>query len=156
MPTYETLFITPPNLPEEEERTAVDALALVVSEGGGQMVTNDRMGRRRLAYPIQKFEDGVYVRFLYDAEPPVSRELDRRIRLSDKVLRSLTVRLDPKWAVDAKEEARRAAEQRILDAEAAALAALAAPEGTAEAKSAEDGIDEEDLGDRNDDRSGDE
>ncbi len=129
MPTYETLFITPPNLPEDEERTAVDAFALVVADGGGQMVANDRMGRRRLAYPIRKFDDGVYVRFLYDAEPPVSRELDRRIRLSDKVLRSLTVRLEPKWAVDAKDEARRAAEQRVLDAEAAALAAAAAEAG---------------------------
>jgi small subunit ribosomal protein S6 len=131
MPTYETLFITPPNLPEDEERTAVDAFALVVADGGGQMVTNDRMGRRRLAYPIRKFDDGVYVRFLYDAEPPVSRELDRRIRLSDKVLRSLTVRLEPKWAVDAKDEARRAAEQRVLDAEAAALAAAAGETGAA-------------------------
>jgi small subunit ribosomal protein S6 len=152
MPTYETLFITPPNLPEDEERAAVDTLALVVTEAGGQMVTNDRMGRRRLAYPIRKFDDGVYVRFLYDAEPAVSRELDRRIRLSDKVLRSLTVRLEPKWAVDAKEEARRAAEQRILDAEAAALAAANA-ESAVEAPDVGEALDEGDLGDG--DRSGD-
>jgi len=133
MPTYETLFITPPNLPEDEERSTVDAFALVVADGGGQMVANDRMGRRRLAYPIRKFEDGVYVRFLFDSVPAVSHELDRRIRLSDKVLRSLTVRLEPKWAVDAKEEARRAAAQRILDAEAAAQAAAQAAVLAAEA-----------------------
>jgi small subunit ribosomal protein S6 len=152
MPTYETLFITPPNLPEDEERTAVDAFALVVTDGGGQIVTNDRMGRRRLAYPIRKFDDGVYVRFLYDAEPPISRELDRRIRLSDKVLRSLTVRLDPKWAVDAKEEARRAAEQRVLDAEAAALAAAAGEAAPTTPRSA----DVEDLDGDRDERSSDE
>ncbi len=126
MPTYETLFITPPNLPEDEEKTIVDGFALVVTEGGGQLVTNDRMGRRRLAYPIRKFEDGVYVRFLFDSEPAVSRELDRRIRLSDNVLRSLTVRLEPKWADDAKEEVKRVAAQRLLDAEAAAQAAALA------------------------------
>jgi len=159
MPTYETLFITPPNLPEDEERVAVDAFALVVAEGGGHMVANDRMGRRRLAYPIRKFDDGVYVRFLYDAEPAVSRELDRRIRLSDKVLRSLTVRLEPKWAVDAKEEARRAAEQRVLDAEAAALAAAAgetAALAAAAAAAAAPPVDAEDAGEDLDDRSPDE
>jgi small subunit ribosomal protein S6 len=152
MPTYETLFITPPNLPEDEERAAVDALALVVTDGGGSIVANDRMGRRRLAYPIRKFDDGVYVRLLYDAEPPISRELDRRIRLSDKVLRSLTVRLDPKWAVDAKEEARRAAEQRVLDAEAAALAAAAGEAAPASPRAA----DAEDMDVGGDERSRDE
>lgn len=117
MQTYETLFITNPTLTEDVERTTVDALSLIVTEGGGTMVANERMGRRRLAYPIQKHTDGVYVRFLYDSEATVPKELERRMRLSDNVLRALTVRLDQKWAVAAKEQAVRDAHARAEAAE---------------------------------------
>jgi small subunit ribosomal protein S6 len=117
MQTYETLFITTPTLTEDEERAAVDTLSQIVTEGGGTMVANDRMGRRRLAYPIQKHTDGVYVRFLYDSEAGVPKELERRIRLSDKILRVLTVRLEPKWAEAAKEQAVRDARARAEAAE---------------------------------------
>ena len=137
MHTYETLFITSPNLTEEEEQATVEALAVLIPDGGGEMITNDRMGRRRLAYPIRKFEDGVYTRFLYDSTSEVPKELERRIRLSDKVLRSLTVRLEEDWAVAAKEEAVREAERRVrVEAERAAEAAAAeaAAEVAAEAE----------------------
>ena len=102
------------------------------------MVANERMGRRRLAYPIRKFDDGVYVRFLYDSDAAVPKELERRIRLSDVVLRSLTVRLEEDWAVASKEQAKRDAERRIeaaaeaaRQAEAAAIAEAAAAEAAA-------------------------
>ena len=127
MQTYETVFITVPTLTDEEERTAITGLAQVVTDGGGNLVTNDRMGRRRLAYPIKKFEDGVYTRLLYDASTAVPKELERRLRISDKVLRHMTVRLEPDWAVAAKEQAVRDAQLRA-EAEAARAAAEAAGE----------------------------
>jgi small subunit ribosomal protein S6 len=117
MQTYETLFITNPTLTEDVERKTVDTLSAIVTDGGGTMVANDRMGRRRLAYPIHKHTDGVYVRFLYDSEAAVPKELERRIRLSDNVLRVLTVRLEQKWAVAAKEQAVRDAQARAEAAE---------------------------------------
>jgi small subunit ribosomal protein S6 len=127
VPTYETLFITLPNLSEDEERTVVASLSQVVSDANGTMVAMDRMGRRRLAYPIKKFEDGVYTRFLYDADTSVPRELERRLRISDKVLRQITVRLTEEWAKAAKEQVIRDAEARA-EAEAAQAAAAAAGE----------------------------
>lgn len=127
--TYETVFITPPTLTEEEERAAIDALAEIVSSTGGVFTANDRMGRRRLAYPIQKFEDGVYTRFLYDSEPSVPKELDRRLRISDKVIRHMTVCLEPDWAVAAKEQAVRDAQIRA-ETEAARAAGLLPEEGS--------------------------
>ena len=144
MHTYETLFITSPNLTEDDEQSTVETMAAIVSDGGGEMVANDRMGRRRLAYPIRKFEDGVYTRFLYDSTSEVPKELERRIRLSDKVLRSLTVRMEDDWAVAAKEEAVREAERRAraeIDRAAEAAAAEAAAEvaaAEAAAKAAEE------------------
>jgi len=126
VPTYETLFITLPTLSEDEEQASVAPLAQIVSERG-VMVANERIGRRRLAYPIKKFEDGVYTRFLYDADEALPRELERRLRISDKVLRHMTIRLEEDWAVAAKEQAVRDAEARV-EAEAARAAAEAAGE----------------------------
>jgi len=143
--TYETIFITPPNLAEEDERATVETLAQVVTAGGGKLAVQDRMGRRRLAYPIKKFEDGVYVRLLYDAEADVPKELERRFRLSDNVLRYLTVHLDPEWAEyekqEAVREARRRAEAEVAEAarqEAAREEAAAKAKAEAEKQAAED------------------
>jgi small subunit ribosomal protein S6 len=136
VPTYETVFITVPTLTEDEERTIVDGMARIVTDGGGDFTANDRMGRRRLAYPIRKFEDGVYTLFLYDSESDVPKELDRRFRLSDKVLRHLTVRLEPDWAVAAKEQAVRDAKARA-EAEAARKVAEAEAAARAEREAAE-------------------
>lgn len=131
MQTYETLFVTTPTLTEEEERSTVDALAQIVTDGGGTFTTNERMGRRRLAYPIEKHNDGVYIRFLYDSDIAVPKELERRLRLSDRILRMLTVCLEPKWAVASKEQAVRdiqaraeAAEKEKLEKEEAERKAL--------------------------------
>lgn len=150
MPTYETLFITPPTLSDDEERATVKELAAIVTDGGGSFTVNERMGRRRLAYAIRKFDDGVYTRFLYDAGIDVPKELERKIRLSENVLRSLTVRLEDDWAVASKiqavkdaerraeqeaEAARQAEEEAVRAAEAAASAAAKASEETPEVAS---------------------
>ena len=148
MITYETLFITSPDLSEAEEVTLVSGLAEVVTEGGGNMVANERMGRRRLAYPIKKFEDGVYTRFLYEAEPAVPKELERRVRISDKVLRWLTVRLEREWADDAKVQAVRDAQARAEAAKTAAKKAKAEAEAAAKKAEAEAEASEADAGER--------
>jgi small subunit ribosomal protein S6 len=131
VPTYETLFITPPNLVAEDESSTIEAMSQVVTDGGGSITVAERMGRRRLAYPIKEFDEGVYVRLLYDSNGDVPRELERRIRLSDNVLRGLTVRLDEEWAKHAKEQAVRDAQRR---AEAEAAAAAEAERAAAEAE----------------------
>jgi small subunit ribosomal protein S6 len=121
--TYETVFITIPTLTDEEEKVVVDALTAVVTDGGGVFAANDRMGRRRLAYPIKKFEDGVYTRFLYDADAGVPKELDRRLRINDRVIRHMTISMELDWAVASKEQAVRDAQARV-EAEAARAAGL--------------------------------
>lgn len=136
MHTYETMFITPPNLTEEEEAEAVSTLAKIVDDGGGQFTVNERMGRRRLAYPIMNFNDGVYTRFLYDAVPAVPTELERRIRISDKVLRVLTVRLDGQIADKAKKQAIEDMQARAEAAERERLEAIEREKAEAEAAAA--------------------
>ncbi len=138
MVTYETIIVTAPVLTEDDERTLVDGFADIVTDGGGTFFARDRMGRRRLAYPIRKFDDGVYTRFLYDAESAVPTELERRVKLSDKVLRWMTVKLEKQWAEDAKKEAEREAQAKIeAEAKAAEEAAQAEAEAKAKAESGE-------------------
>ena len=124
MQTYETLFITVPDLTEEDEKSTVEVLSKIVTDGDGTFHANERLGRKRLGYPIRKFEEGVYTRFLYDSEKEIPQELERRIKLSDKVLRSLTVRLDVEWADHAKKQAVIDAERRVEAAERAAAEAV--------------------------------
>lgn len=147
MLTYETVFITIPTLTEDEEKSVVETFQSIVLDGGGSIHINERMGRRRLAYPIRKHDDGVYTRFLYESSIDVPRELERRMKLSENVLRTLTVKLDGQWSADAKveavqikerwvqeaEEAKRAEEERIEAEKAAAEAAERGetPEGEA-------------------------
>jgi small subunit ribosomal protein S6 len=136
--TYETIFITTPNLSEDEEKSTVEALQTVITDRGGEVFITERMGRRRLGYPIRKFDDGVYTRFLYDSDTDVPKELERRMRLSDRVLRALTVRMEREWAADSKEQAvriiERIAEDAVRAKEEAAEAERKAAEEAAEAE----------------------
>lgn len=130
MHTYETVFITLPTLTDEEENATVDTLSEIITSGGGELIYTDRMGRRRLAYPIEKQFDGVYTRFLYESEGEIPKELERRMRLSDQVLRALTVKLERGWAaaarVQAKEDEARIEAER-LERERQEREAAAAP-----------------------------
>ena len=145
MQTYETIFVTTPTLTEDEEKETVDTFSQIVSDGGGAFAANDRMGRRRLAYPIEKHNDGVYIRFLYDAEAAVPKELERRMRLSDRILRVLTVRMEPKWAAASKEQAVIDAKARVEAAEREELERV-----EAERKAAEEPEEPETDGESND------
>ena len=128
MQTYETILITLPTLTEEEEKTTVDIFESIITDGGGQIDYRDRMGKRRLAYPILKLDDGVYTRFLYDSEASVVTEVERRARLHDKVMRYITIKLERTWAREAKEKAIediQARKDAIVAAEVAAVEAAA-------------------------------
>jgi len=136
VPTYETIFIIVPGLTVEDEGAMIDMLSQVVTDGGGAITVSDRMGRRRLAYPIKKIDEGIYVRLLYDSGADVPKELERRIRLSDNLLRGLTVRLTSEWAEHAKEQAVQDAQRRAEAEAAEAAAAEAAAEAAAAAAAA--------------------
>lgn len=94
MRTYEIMFILKPDLPEEENERLVSQMESVVTSTGGTLHRAERMGRRRLAYTIEKNRDGYFVLFVIDCETPTVRELERRLKVSDPVMKYLTVRVD--------------------------------------------------------------
>ncbi len=93
MRTYEVLFILSPQVTEEETTTLVADFKGVAERNGATLKNEEAWGRRRLAYPIHKFNEGVYHLFVFESASSLS-ELDRRMKNVDRVLRHLIVRTD--------------------------------------------------------------
>ena len=91
---YETVFILHPELSEEEAEEAVQSLNKILEDKGSETIRIERGGKRRLAYPIRKQRYGYYTLIHFRALPEALLELERTYRLSDRVLRYISVRYD--------------------------------------------------------------
>ncbi len=91
MNKYETTFILEPGLDEVRVNEEVDKVSGWITEMGGQVLEVQRWGKRRLSYEIHKKRDGIYTLILHDSPGPVVREVERRMRLDESVLRVLSV-----------------------------------------------------------------
>lgn len=125
MRQYETGFVLSPALSEEETSQFVQQMADIVAQKKGRMVKQDVWGKRRLAFPIKRFQEGVYVFFTYEGGGDVSVELERRFKQTDAVIRFMTVLKDPRDLAGRKkkrraEEPARAAEPAAAEAPAEA------------------------------------
>ena len=96
MRIYEELFILRPDAPEEEIDQLIEQLTTYISTNGGNVDKSEKWGVRKLAYRVQKRTEGFYVLLQFVAKPETVRELERRLRVSDTVLKFLTVRIDEK------------------------------------------------------------
>jgi small subunit ribosomal protein S6 len=94
MANYEIMFIVNPNTADEEIDKINTQLEGIVTSGGGKIGKIEKMGKRRLAYPVDKFTDGFYVLFVLVANGAIVREMERRLRVMDSVIKYLTVRMD--------------------------------------------------------------
>ena len=94
MRIYEELFIVKPDAPEEEIDGFVEQLRGQLTATGATVDKVEKWGKRRLAYKVDKYREGAYVLFQFSAEPETVKELERRLRVSDVVLKFLTVRID--------------------------------------------------------------
>jgi small subunit ribosomal protein S6 len=94
MRIYEELFIVKPDAPEEEVDQFIEQMKLVVANAGGSVDKVDKWGKRRLAYRVDKYREGVYVLFQFNSAPETVKEFERRLRVSDLVIKFLTVRID--------------------------------------------------------------
>ena len=93
MRTYDVLFILSPQVTEEEATTLINDFKGIATTNGATIKSEEPWGRRRLAYPIHKFNEGIYHLFVLESEGSLS-ELDRRMKNVDRLLRHLIVRTD--------------------------------------------------------------
>jgi small subunit ribosomal protein S6 len=94
MRIYEELFIVKPDAPEEEVDGFVEQLRGQLTTAGATVDKVEKWGKRKLAYKVDKYREGAYVLFQFSASPETVKELERRLRVSDVVLKFLTVRID--------------------------------------------------------------
>jgi small subunit ribosomal protein S6 len=119
---YEVVFIVDPDTSEEDLARLTENLRGIVTDQGGTITKSEVMGRRQLAYKVGRKNEGVYVLFEIEGTGREIAELERRMRVSDQVLRYLTVRVDEDRRRAEKLKARRArkAAKRPFSAGAAA------------------------------------
>jgi small subunit ribosomal protein S6 len=94
MRIYEELFILKPDVPEEEIDPFVETLRTQLVATGATVDKIEKWGKRRLAYRVDKYREGFYVLFQFTAPPETVKELERRLRVADQVLKFITVRID--------------------------------------------------------------
>ena len=91
---YETVIIFDSTLEDSQVQEKIQRLSSLVAPNGGDSVKVDVWGKRKLAYPIDKKEQGIYAVLRYETEPSALTEFERIMRLDEQVLRQLTV-VDP-------------------------------------------------------------
>ena len=91
---YEELFIIKPDVPDEEADQFVENLQTHLTSAGATVDKVEKWGKRRLAYRVDKYREGAYVLIQFSGGPEVVKELERRLRVADSVLKFITVRID--------------------------------------------------------------
>src|SRR5438034_9266290 len=91
---YELMFIVRPDMTEEDQDKLISTLQNAVTSSGGQVKNAEKMGKRRLAYAVRRFHDGIYILLTIEAGGGVVHELERRLRVTAPVIKFITVRID--------------------------------------------------------------
>lgn len=107
--SYEVMFIVRPDVEETELDKIVETFSGYITQGGGSVRSVEKMGRRRLAYTVRKFNDGFYLLLIVEAPASLISEIERRLRVSEQVIKFITVRTDEEDKRVAKIKAHRAA-----------------------------------------------
>ena len=111
--TYELMFIVRPDMAEEDQDKLISTLEHAVTSSGGVVKSVEKMGKRRLAYTVRRFHDGLYVLLTVEGSGGLVHELERRLRVTEPVIKFITVRIDEEQKrldkIKAIKEARRKA-----------------------------------------------
>jgi small subunit ribosomal protein S6 len=94
MVKYESIFVADPAATDDEVSGLVKGFEESITAASGKVLKVERWGKRRLAYRVGRHEDGNYTLILMECPPAAARELERRYRMNDRILKYLTVRID--------------------------------------------------------------
>ena len=92
--TYELMFIVRPDMQDEDLDKLISTLETQATNTGATVKNVERMGKRRLAYLVRGFSDGMYILFTIEGDGAQIHELERRLRVTEPVIKFLTVRID--------------------------------------------------------------
>lgn len=134
---YELGIVINPEIGDEQARSLVERVTTIITNHGGQVVRVNAWGRRRLAYPIQRFRDGLYFFFDLILEPSTIAEIERNLRVNEDIIRHLMKVRDPRVVAQQRQRDIELDTQREAEARAQAEAEAARAEAAANAPAAE-------------------
>ena len=92
--SYEVMFIVRPDMEEADVDKLIAGLDQTITHGGGSVKSTEKLGRRKLAYLVRKFNDGNYILLVINADGALVAEVERRLRVTEPVIKFITVRMD--------------------------------------------------------------
>jgi small subunit ribosomal protein S6 len=136
---YEVMFIVRPDVEDEEADKLIAGFSSTATNGGGVVKSVEKLGRRKLAYMVRKFNDGNFVLMTVEANGAVILELERRLRVTEPVIKFITVRIDEEEKRLAKVKSLRGVRRKVSAEPAAVPVAVptAAPAAPAPPEAAE-------------------
>ena len=111
--SYEVMFIVRPDMEEADVDKLIAGLEQTITHGGGALKSSEKLGRRKLSYMVRKFSDGNYVLLVVQAEGGLIAELERRLRVTEPVIKFITVRMDEEEKRAEKIKAIRATRKKL-------------------------------------------
>jgi len=97
---YETIFITPADIPDEELHTLIERYSAIITGRKGILVKVEKWGKRKLAYEIKKHLRGYYILLDFAGQTDIVNEMERNFKIDDKILKYMTIKKED--AVDLK------------------------------------------------------
>ena len=130
---YEVMFILRPDVVAEEADKLIAGFEATITKGNGKLVSNEKLGNRKLAYTVRKFNEGNYNLLTVEADGSLVAELERRLRVTEPVIKFITVRMDEEEKRINKIRKLRSTrvKQSTLNAQAAHASAAAASQAAA-------------------------
>ncbi len=131
---YEVMFILRPDVVAEEADKLIAGFEATITKGNGKLVSSEKLGNRKLAYTVRKFNEGNYNLLTVEADGSLVAELERRLRVTEPVIKFITVRMDEEEKRINKIRKLRSTrvKQSTLNAQAAHAAAAASHAAAAE------------------------
>ena len=136
MTCYETLFVVKPTLTDEETAAQITKIKDILAKEGAELVATDDMGMRKLAYPVEKNDRGYYTVLFYKAEGTLITELERILKISEDVIKFLTVKYTKNKELAQFEKLVAAAGKKAEAPKEAPVAAVETPAPVAESTEA--------------------
>jgi small subunit ribosomal protein S6 len=124
---YEVMFIVRPDAADEDVDKLIEGLEATIKGGGGVLASVEKLGRRKLAYMVSKFNDGNFILFHLECDGVLIAEVERRLRVLEPVIKFISVRMDEEEKRANKIKALRAKRVKVSAQPTQAPAAAATP-----------------------------
>ena len=119
MRTYESIFNVHPEVVGDDQTAIIDKYKTILSDQGAEVLKVENWGVRNLAYQVKKQSKGCYVLFIFDAEPTIIAEFERRMRIDEMVIKFQTIVLEDGYQAPAAEEPEAESSAEMVEEEAA-------------------------------------